>query len=236
METLLALVEPGERVLIPDPAWPNYEMIAAAVGAEIVRYPLDRGGDYEPDLDSLAELAARSDAKVLLINSPGNPTGAVWSREAIERSHEIAREHDLYLLSDELYEEILLRGRARQPGGARRGRAGSRRLQRLEDLCDDRLAARVPRLLVGACRADRQGAGAGVSCAAAVSQKAAEAALAGPRDCVAEMREAYRARRDLTVVALRETGLFVSEPQGAFYALADVDRQAWTRSSSPGGS
>ena len=63
-----------------------------------------------------------------------------------------------------------------------------------------------------------------VSCAAAVAQKAAEAALLGPQDCVIEMREAYRRRRDMTVAALRETGLFVTEPRGAFYILADIGR------------
>jgi aspartate/methionine/tyrosine aminotransferase len=224
METLLALVEPGEAVLIPDPAWPNYEMMAAAVGAEIVRYPLDRGREYEPDLESLAELAARPDAKVLLTNSPGNPTGAVWSREAIERSLQIAREHDLYLLSDEVYEEIVFEGEHVSPAALDEdGRvivvySASKtyamtgwRLGYL--VCSPELAELIAKVQEPV-----------VSCAAAVSQKAAEAALAGPQDCVVEMREAYRARRDLAVAALRETGLFVSEPHGAFYALADVGR------------
>ena len=69
-----------------------------------------RDAGYEPDLERLAQLAATPGAKVLLINSPGNPTGAVWSREAVRRVVEIAREHGLYVLSDEVYEEIVFEG------------------------------------------------------------------------------------------------------------------------------
>src|SRR5690242_18094516 len=107
LTALMVLVEPGEEILVPDPGWPNYGMMATMLGAHAVAYPLLGEAAYEPDLDALAALAARPGAKVLLINSPGNPTGAVWGRETLQRVVEIAREHDLYVLSDEVYEEIV---------------------------------------------------------------------------------------------------------------------------------
>src|SRR5947208_2757258 len=109
-EALLSLVEPGETILIPDPGWPNYEMMAAALHAVPLRYPLERSRGFEPDLDALAELARDPRAKVLLVNSPGNPTGSVWERRTLERVLEIAQERDLYLLSDEVYEAIVFEG------------------------------------------------------------------------------------------------------------------------------
>jgi aspartate/methionine/tyrosine aminotransferase len=224
MESLIALVEPGEGILIPDPAWPNYEMMAAALHATPLRYPLERSADFEPDLDALAALAGEPHAKVIVINSPGNPTGAVWSGDTIERVLEIAREHDLYLLSDEVYEEMVFEGEHVSPATLDdEGRVISvYSASKTYAMTGWRLGYLVaaPELAELIAKVQEPV----VSCAATVSQKALEAALMGPQDCVAEMREAYRRRRDVTVEALRESGLFVTEPQGAFYILADVGR------------
>jgi aspartate/methionine/tyrosine aminotransferase len=224
METLIALVEPGEAILVSDPAWPNYTMMAAVLNANVLRYPLERSNDFEPDLDALDALAGDPRAKVLLMNSPANPTGAVWRRETIERVLDIARKHDLYVLSDEVYEEIVFEGEHVSPGAldedgrvvtvfsasktyAMTGwRVGY--LVAPPELAD--LIAKVQEPVV--------------SCATAISQKAFEAALLGPQACVAEMRDAYRLRRDATVKALREADLFVTEPRGAFYIFGDVSR------------
>jgi aspartate aminotransferase len=224
MESLIALVEPGEGILISDPAWPNYEMMAAALHAEPLRYPLERSADFEPDLDALDAVAGDPRAKVLLINSPANPTGSVWRRETIERVLDIARRHDLYLLSDEVYEEIVFEGEHVSPAtldedgrvitvfsASKTYAMTGWRLGYLvasPGLAD--LIAKVQEPVV--------------SCATAVSQKAFEAALLGPQECVAQMRDAYRLRRDATVKALREADLFVTEPQGAFYIFADASR------------
>ena len=223
-ESLLAVVEPGETILIPDPGWPNYEMIAGALRAEVVRYPLDPQAGYEPDLERLAELARRPGVRALVVNSPGNPTGAVWSRAVVERVVEVARAADLYLVSDEVYEEIVFEGEHVSPAsldpdgrvlsvfsfsktyamtGWRVGYVAA-----APELAD--LVAKIQEALV--------------SCATAFAQKAAEVALTGPQDCVAAMRDAYRGRRDLAVARLRQAGLLVNEPHGAFYVFADVGR------------
>jgi aspartate/methionine/tyrosine aminotransferase len=223
-EALLSLVEPEDAILIPDPGWPNYEMMAAALHAVPLRYPLERSRDFEPDLDALAELAGDPRAKVLLVNSPGNPTGAVWRRATLERVLEIAQERDLYLLSDEVYEEIVFEGEHFSPATLdAEGRvvtvfSASKTYAMTGWRLGYVVASRQLSELIAKVQEPV------VSCATAVAQKAAEAALLGPQDCVAEMRNAYRRRRDATVAALRETGLFVTEPRGAFYIFADIGR------------
>jgi aspartate/methionine/tyrosine aminotransferase len=224
MGALIALVEPGEEILLPDPGWPNYEMMAAVIGARTIAYPLDRAQGYEPDLDRLAELAARPRAKAIVVNSPGNPTGAVWSRETFARVVEIARDSGLYVVSDEVYEEIVFEGEHVSPAtfdedGRVVTASGVSKTYAMTGWRIGYLAAHAE--VAGLVAKVQEPL---VACAAAVSQRAAEAALRGPQDCVSTMRDAYRRRRDTAVDALREHGLLVSEPRGAFYILADVGR------------
>jgi aspartate/methionine/tyrosine aminotransferase len=224
LETLMALVEPGEGILIPDPAWPNYEMMAAALNAVPLRYPLERAADFEPDLDALASLARDPRAKALVVNSPSNPAGAVWSGEAIRQALEIARANDLYLISDEVYEEIVFEGEHTSPATFdEEGRVVTVfSASKTYAMTGWRIGYLVaPPALADLIAKVQEPV---ISCATAVAQKAYEAALTGPQDCVAEMRDAYRRRRGVTVEALRESGLFVTEPRGAFYILADVGR------------
>lgn len=222
LTALMVLVEPGEGILVPDPGWPNYRMLATMLGAEAISYPLDPGDDYEPSLDALRAAAARPNAKVLLVNSPGNPTGAVWRRETLEQIMEIAREHDLYVVSDEVYEAIVFEGEHVSPA--------------LFD--DDGRVVTISAVSktyamtgwrIGYLAASRELAElaaktqeAVVACPGALAQVAAEAALRGPQDCVALMRDAYRRRRDVAVAALAGAGRLISVPRGAFYIMADV--------------
>jgi aspartate/methionine/tyrosine aminotransferase len=224
IETLLALVEPGQAILISDPAWPNYEMMAATLNAAALRYPLERSTKFEPDLDALDALARDPRAKVLLINSPANPTGAVWRRETIERVLEIAQKRDLYLVSDEVYDEIVFEGEHVSAGALDvDGRVVSVfSASKTYAMTGWRIGYLVaPPALADLIAKVQEPV---VSCAAAFAQKALEAALVGPQACVAEMRDAYRMRRDATARALRDADLFVTEPQGAFYIFADVSR------------
>ena len=224
METLIALVEPGEEILVPDPGWPNYEMMAAVVKATPIRYPLDRSAGYEPDLERLAELARRPRAKVLIVNSPSNPTGSVWTAATLERLVEIARASDLYVLSDEVYEEIVFEGEHVSPATFDdEGRVISVfSFSKTYAMTGWRIGYVVaaPALTTLIAKVQEPV----ISCATAVAQKAAEAAITGSQDCVIVMRDAYHHRRDLAVAALREANVYVSEPHGTFYVLADVGR------------
>ena len=224
LTALMVLVEPGDGMLIPDPGWPNYRMMATMLGAEAVPYPLRRAADYEPDFERLEALAAAPNAKVLVANSPGNPTGAVWDAQTVERVVEVARANGLYVLSDEVYEEIVFEADHVSPavfddGGRVITVSALSKTYAMTGWRIGYLAATAElATLVGKTQE------AIVACPNAMAQVAAEAALNGPQNCVAEMRAAYRARRDVAVRELRAAGLLVSEPRGAFYILADVSR------------
>lgn len=224
METLIALTDPGDGVLIPDPGWPNYEMMAAVAGADVRRYPLDPAEAYEPDLARLDELAADPQAKVLIINSPANPTGSVWRPETVAKVVALAARHDLWVISDEVYEEIVFKGRHVSPATVDDdGRVISVfSVSKTYAMTGWRIGYLVAADPVAALVAKVQEPV--ISCPTAVAQKAAEAAIGGPQDCVALMCAAYRERRDLAVDALRRDGCLASEPDGAFYVLADVSR------------
>ena len=221
-ESLAALVSPGDGILIPDPGWPNYEMMADTLSARVSRYPLVADQDFLPDLEGLDALAADPGVRVMIVNSPGNPTGAVFPRWVVEELVEIARRHDLYLISDECYEQIVFDGEHVSPGALDHdgrvlsvfsmSKSYAMTGWRMGYLTGDSelvdLVAKVQEPVV--------------SCATSIAQKAGQAALEGDQSCVREMTASYRERRDVVVDLLRAGGLLINEPKGAFYILADI--------------
>ena len=217
-----SVLEPGDEVLLPDPGWPNTRIMLSWTGTHGLFYPCPASNDFEPDLDALQRMiTART--KLLLINSPNNPTGAVYSRATVERLIEIAQRHNMWLVSDECYDQILLDGSWTSPGSLAPE--------------DPRIASCFTFSKTYAMTGWRMGYAAGSaemmdsvtkvlesnsSCVSTITQVAGEAALAGPQDCVEEMNLAYRRRRDLVVDILRDAELFITEPRGAFYCMADV--------------
>lgn len=219
---LAAMVEHGDEVLLPDPGWPNYRMMLPWLGARAVYYPCPPSSHFQPDLDALESLIGPR-AKVLIVNSPNNPTGAVYPTATIEAMIDVAQRHNLWLLSDECYDQIILDGSWTSPA---------------------RLAPDDPRIVTAftfsktyAMTGWRLGYVTGPaelidtatkvlesnsSCVSTISQVAAEAALDGPQDCVTEMVDAYRRRRDATVRLLRDAEIFIAAPSGAFYVMADI--------------
>ncbi|MFQ5948443.1 MAG: pyridoxal phosphate-dependent aminotransferase [Acidimicrobiia bacterium] len=223
METMATIVDPGDAVLIPDPGWPNYEMIGSALNARVVRYPLLQHRGFEPDLAELERLAESTPgAKALIANSPGNPTGAVFPETVVRAMVDIARAADLYLVSDECYEHIVFEGD--HIGPARFD--GEGRVVSVFSLSKSYAMTGWRIGYVAATRviADEIAKVQEVvtSCATAVSQKAAQAAIAGDQSCVAEMRDSYRERRDLAVELLKADGILLSRPRGSFYITAST--------------
>lgn len=226
LSTLLATVGPGDEVLIPDPHWPQYTMQMAACGATGVPYPLDPANQWLPDVAHLETLLTPR-TRMLLINSPANPTGAVFPRELVAQLLDFARRHDLYLLSDECYDEIIFEGAhvspatLLEPGELEHGRV----------ICVYTFSKtyamtgwRIGYVVTGtellrtiACVID-----ASYTNVSVLAQKAALAALTGPQDCVFEMRSGYQQRRDLAVAILREHGRYAYTPHGSFYILVDT--------------
>ena len=221
--TILALCEPGDEVLCPDPGFPMYASITSFAGARPVPVPLraSRGFRLDPD-----ELAARITprTRLVILNSPQNPCGSVSSREDVERIAALAIEHDLVVLSDEIYSSLGYDGRPPSvldvPGMAERtvlldgwSKTFAMTGWRLGyGVFPEQLVEPVTRLLVNS-----------VSCVPAFSQHAAIAALEGPWDAVDDMRAELRSRRDLVVDGLnRIDGITCGLPDGAFYAFPDI--------------
>jgi aspartate/methionine/tyrosine aminotransferase len=229
---MIALAGTGDGVLLPDIGWPAYEMIARLVGARILYYRLLPESGFEPDLDQLATLAP--EARVIVVNSPSNPTGAVFSRATSERILEIARRYDLTVISDEVYEEIVFDGEHVSLGSLDEdGRVvGVYSFSKTYAMTGWRTgyltaASSVVEAVVKVQEAL-------VACPSWLGQRAAEAALTGPQSAVSEMRTEYARRRDLAVELLERHGLAVSRPHGTFYALArvgaaDCDTYAFVR-------
>jgi aspartate aminotransferase len=221
--SLAAILEPGDEVLLPDPGWPNYRMMPPWLGARSVFYPLLAGAGFLPDLERLESLVGAR-TRVLIINSPGNPTGAVFPRPMIEALADFAVRHDLWLLSDECYDQILFEGEHVSPASfLDDGRVISiYTFSKTYSMTGWRLGYAVGE--AGLIDTMTKVLESNTSGPSTIAQKAAEAALDGPQECVTEMVAAYAHRRDLAVDLLEEAGLLVSVPKGAFYIMADVSR------------
>ncbi|MDQ7909968.1 pyridoxal phosphate-dependent aminotransferase [Phytohabitans sp. ZYX-F-186] len=115
---LAAVCVPGGAVLVPDPAWPNYRVLAERLGVAVLSYPQGESGDAFLDLETI-EAGLRAGARLVVVNSPSNPTGAVASAAVLRRLVDLVRAHDAFILSDEAYESIVFAGgRAPTPRAA----------------------------------------------------------------------------------------------------------------------
>lgn len=218
---VLAMANPGDEVLVPDPGWPNYINMVLLAGATPVLYTLRREHGYLPDMDELASLVSPK-TKLIMLNNPCNPTGAVFPRAAVEALAAFAEEHDLYVLSDEIYEAMVFEG-AHEPI-AQFDTAGRVvtifGFSKTYAMTGWRLGYAVAPVPIAELIMRLQEPL--VSCASTISQKAGEAALAMPAEVSAAMRDAYRERRDSVVDILGAATLLPFVPQGAFYALVDL--------------
>ncbi len=223
---LLATVGEGDEVLIPDPGWPLYGVQLAVCGAIPVRYPLDPQNEWLPDIERMEQLITPR-TRLLLINTPGNPTGAVFPPATIEVLLNFARRHHLYLLSDESYDQIVFEGQhvspatLLSPAELEEGQfIGVYTFSKTYSMTGWRIGYLVVGSQLSKTIADvTNGSYTNIS---TLVQRAAVAALTGPQDCVTEMCDAYRRRRDIAVRLLQEYGRYIYTPHGAFYALIDV--------------
>jgi len=218
----LALLDPGDEVLVPDPGWTTLVPMAIAAGATPVPYRLARGENgFALDLAALEERIGPR-ARAVVVNSPGNPTGAVASRRTLESLVELAERHGLWLVSDECYEELVFEPPHVSPASL----AGLERVVSVFSFSKTYAMTgwRVGYVVTGAdvVRALVKAQEPVVSSASTISQKAAEAALLGPQDAVAAMRDEYRRRRDLALGRLDGAGIGYARPSGAFYVMVEV--------------
>jgi len=217
--TLTALLDPGDEVLVPNPAWPNYIMQVLACGGEAREYPLDPT-TFLPDVDTISALFTDK-TKVLILNSPGNPTGAMLPRHLAEQLVALAVQRNVYILSDEVYDELVYGephvslyalDTSRVIGVYSFSKTYAMTGWRLGYLvANSELAKTIERVQESI-----------ISCASQVSQEAGIAALTGDQNVVSEMHAVYRSRRDVVVEELQKQGLYTYTPEGAFYILVDI--------------
>src|SRR5215472_14271534 len=223
---LLACVEPGDEVIYPDPGYPIYSSLANFIGARPVPVRLREERGFRMDLDELASLVSPR-TRLMILNSPQNPTGGVLTGEDVAFIARLAIEHDLVVISDEIYSQIVY-GREHvsvlsQPG-MRERTVLMDGMSKAYAMCGWRLGYGVaPRELASRMEALMINSS---SCAAAFTQMAVIEALASPESeaAVGRMVAQFRARRDLVVEALNAMpGVRCQVPQGAFYALPNVE-------------
>jgi aspartate/methionine/tyrosine aminotransferase len=221
---LLALAQEGDEVVYPDPGFPIYESMARYVGADAKPYEIHQRNDFRVDLDELERLVTPR-TRLLVVNSPANPTGGVFTRGDIERIGELVLRHPgLTVLADEIYGRIVHEGEhvslASLPGLAERTIVLDG-FSKTYAMTGWRLGyAILPEPLV---RPFGQLVINSVSCVSSFSQVAAVEALTGPQDDVEAMVAEFRARRDLVVEGLnRVPGIECAVPAGAFYVFPRI--------------
>ena len=220
-----ALIGPGDEVIMPTPCWVRYvEMVKIAEGKSVlVKTTMEN--NFCLTAEQLEE-AITPNTKLLMLCSPNNPTGSVYSYENLKAIVEVLKRHpQVNVLADEIYQHILYTGKheslAQFPDWEDRLIIinGVSKAYAMTGYRIGWLATHDKELLTAVKRLQGQT----ISCATTIAQKAAEAAYAGPQECVEEMRQAFERRRNLILDLAKDIpGLKVLEPQGAFYLFPDV--------------
>lgn len=226
----LALVEPGDEVIYPNPGFPTYEAMIGVAGGNPIAVPLLEENDFSFDLEAFDGLI-NDRTKLIILNSPGNPTGGMMPRADVEHIAEAAQRYDCWVLSDEIYTRIVyddldVVSIAALPGMQERtvimdgfSKTYAMTGWRLGfGIMPVSLAERVQLLLTHS-----------VGCTAHFTQYAGVEALTGPQDRVAEVVNEYQRRRDVIVEGLNMLpGVSCQNPQGAFYAFPSIKEHGKT--------
>jgi aspartate/methionine/tyrosine aminotransferase/ribosomal protein S18 acetylase RimI-like enzyme len=212
---------PGDEVLIPDPGYSTFAMNAAMISAVAVPYPLRRENAFLPDLDELARLVTPR-TRMIIINSPSNPLGAIFPEQTLRTLVDFAREHDLWILSDEVYEAFSYEA----PHVSVASIDTDNRVFSVFSLSKTYAltGARVGYLVTppGMAAVLRTAQEAMISCVNSPAQFAALAAVEGEQQHVTAAAEHYRQNLSAATALLRERGIEYLPPSGAFYLWVDV--------------
>ena len=226
--SILALVNEGDEVIYPNPGFPIYESMIDFVGGKAVPIQLKEEREFSFDTDDLKNLVTDK-TRMLILNTPQNPTGGLLPKEDIEKIADIIRDTNIIVLSDEIYSRFIFKGEhfsITQIEGfkdrtiildgfskyyAMTGwRAGY-------GVMNKELAAKISRLMVNSN-----------SCTNAFVQKACVEALEGPQDAIGKMRDEFLARRDVIVNGLNSLrGFSCIVPNGAFYAFPNITKTGY---------
>ncbi len=222
--TVMALVNPGDEVIIPTPAWVSYVQMVNLAGGRSITVPAGIEQDFKISPNQL-EQAITPRTRLIILCSPSNPTGSIYSRDELCALAQVIERHpDIMVIADEIYEHINYVGRHEsiaQFPGIRDRVAIINGVSKAYAMTGWRIGYVAAPLWLA--KAVNKLQGQYTSGASSIAQKAAEAAYLGPQDCVEEMRQAFQRRRDLIVNLLKVIpGLNVNVPQGAFYVFPEV--------------
>jgi aspartate/methionine/tyrosine aminotransferase len=222
--TMLTLLNPGDEVLIPDPCWLHYFYCTKMAGAVPISVPIKEENDFNPDIEEFRRRITQK-TRMVVINTPNNPTGAVYTEEVLEELAQLARERDLLVLSDEIYEKMVYSGNRHFSignfPGMRERTVTVNGFSKIYAMTGWRL---------GYTAADRNLTSAMIRihqyttvCASSFAQWGAVEALEGPQNEPERMVKEFDRRRKLVYGALQEMpGIEVVEPKGAFYVFPNI--------------
>ena len=224
------LLNPGDEVLLPAPYWLSYPEMAALAGAKVKLIPTQAEEGFRLDLTAV-EAAISPRSRLLVLNSPGNPTGRVMERQELEGVAELVRRHpQLLVMSDEIYEFLLAEGEQHHSFAAIAADLADRcftvnGFAKGWAMTGWRLGYLAGHQDVIKAAAALQSQSTSNVCSFA--QRGALAAIQGPRDCVSAMAESYNRRRQLLTEGLQAIeGITLVEPRGAFYAFPQLPESA----------
>lgn len=224
--SLYLLTNPGEEIIIPDPGFVVYESQITLCGGRAVHFPLHSEHNFHPDIEELRSYITPQ-TKAILINSPSNPTGVVFNQEELSTIAKMAKEKDLFVISDELYEDIIYDDKehisiASLPGMKERT-ISIHGFSKSYAMTGWRLAyLSAPIFLIGEITKLLQNTSV---CANSIAQRAALAAIRRPQDCVRERLAAYRERREVLVEGLNQIkGISCYKPEGTFYVFVNIEK------------
>lgn len=219
----LSLLDPGDEIIVPCPAYNPYQQAAEMSDAVVVKVPMTMATNFTLTAEMIEPYITKR-SKILVLINPNNPTGTVTPPDEVRKIAELAKKHDLILVSDEIYSRLTFGNNtaiavAALPDMKERTitLSGFSKAYAMTGWRVGYLAG--PRELIAPMSEVNH---AFAISTAAVSQHAALAALTGPQDCVEEMRQTYDARRAAICEGLDAMGMGYAEPQGAFYVYADV--------------
>ena len=218
---LAALLNHGDEVLISNPGFVSYNALTEILSGKAVGVPLAEDLTMKPEA-VLEKITPKT--RVIVLNSPSNPTGTVASRADIKALAEIADDHNITIISDEVYEYFVYEGEHVSPASYSDNVITVNATSKSYAMTGWRLG-------YVAARKDYIGQMLKVhqyfqACANSIAQKAAYAAVTGPKDSIEAMREEFRKRRDVLVKGLNELGMECALPKGAFYAFPKVQNSA----------
>jgi len=219
-----ALIDPGDEVVVLDPFYPSYEVALRISGAKMIPIPM---GDQEPFIDpGNIEAKITNNTKIIVLISPNNPTGMMLKKDTLEAISEMAQDHDLIVISDEIYEKITYDGMKHYSIGSMPGmeertvtinsfsKTYAMTGWRIGFVCGEK------RIMENVAKVHHTMN----VCASIISQKAAIAALTGPQDSLKEMVSEYDRRRREIVRGVNEiTGFKCQMPNGAFYIFPNIE-------------